>query len=130
MDTSSGQSESDLSARELSTLRERLQHLRDQLQGRVQREQAAAQQAESLAEPMDAAELTREQDDGVVLGARDRGRLDEIERALAKLENGSYGRSELSGRPIGFRRLLAIPWARTTADEAEDVADADADADR
>jgi len=119
MDISSGESEPELSPRELSILRERLEHLRDQLQARLQREQAAAQQAESLAEPMDAAELTREQDDGVLLGARDRGRLSEIERALAKLDNGGYGRSELSGKPIGFRRLLAVPWARTTAEEAE-----------
>src|SRR5882757_7627563 len=103
---------SDLSTRELAILRERLEHTRDELLARLQREQAAALQAESLAEPMDAAELTREQDDGVVLSERDQELLGEIDHALAKFETGTYGRSEVSGEPIGFRRLQALPWAR------------------
>jgi DnaK suppressor protein len=110
---------SGLSASELSLLRERLERAREEVQERLQREQAVALQADSLSEPMDAAEQTREQDDAVVLTTRDRTLLREIDDALAKLESGRYGLSEVSGEPIGFRRLQAIPWARVTADEAE-----------
>jgi RNA polymerase-binding transcription factor len=40
-----------------------------------------------------------------------RSNLREVERAPAKLEDGSYGRCERCGNPIGDERLEAIPWA-------------------
>jgi DnaK suppressor protein len=114
-----GGASSGLSAEQLSLLRVRLEHERDGLRERLQREQAAALQAESFAEPMDAAEQTREQDDGVTFTERDRALLRDVEAALAKLDAGTYGLSEISGQPIGFPRLKAVPWAKITADEAE-----------
>lgn len=39
----------------------------------------------------------------------------EIDRAIQRLENSSYGVSELTGEPIAVERLLLIPWARTAA---------------
>ena len=36
----------------------------------------------------------------------------EIDHALAKLEDGTYGICEISGQPIPKERLKAIPWAR------------------
>lgn len=33
-----------------------------------------------------------------------------IERALRKIENGSYGICEVTGETIGEKRLLAVPW--------------------
>jgi DnaK suppressor protein len=124
MDSADSETASDLSPRELAILRERLERTRDELQARLRREEGTALQAESLTEPMDAAEQTREQDDAVVLAHRDRALLEEVERGLAKFETGTYGRSELSGEPIGFRRLQAIPWARVTAEEADEEAEA------
>jgi DnaK suppressor protein len=42
-----------------------------------------------------------------------------IDRALAKIEEGTYGFSDDSGLPIPLARLLAYPQAvRTTAEEA------------
>jgi DnaK suppressor protein len=43
---------------------------------------------------------------------RDSKLLREIDRALRKLEAGTYGICEISGDPIGFDRLMARPWAR------------------
>lgn len=37
--------------------------------------------------------------------------LDAIERAEARLEEGTYGKSVVSGDPIPDERLQAIPWA-------------------
>ena len=45
-------------------------------------------------------------------------RLDAIDRALARLEAGSYGRSVLSGKPIPAERLEADPAAELTVEEA------------
>jgi len=47
-----------------------------------------------------------------------RDRLDAIDRALARIESGSYGRSVLSGKPIPDQRLEADPAAELTVEEA------------
>jgi DnaK suppressor protein len=45
-------------------------------------------------------------------------RLDAIDRALARLDAGTYGRSVLSGKPIPDERLEADPAAELTVEEA------------
>jgi len=47
-----------------------------------------------------------------------RGRLDAIDRALQRLDEGTYGRSTLSGDPIPDERLEADPAAELTFEEA------------
>jgi DnaK suppressor protein len=42
-----------------------------------------------------------------------------IERALAKIDEGTYGRSDLSGDPIPKARLDAVPEAVLTIQEEE-----------
>jgi DnaK suppressor protein len=37
--------------------------------------------------------------------------LADVQRALDKLEDGSYGRCDVCGEPIGEPRLEALPWA-------------------
>jgi DnaK suppressor protein len=48
-----------------------------------------------------------------------RERLAAIDRALARLEAGTYGRSVLSGKPIPDQRLEADPAAELTVEEAK-----------
>jgi RNA polymerase-binding transcription factor DksA len=43
--------------------------------------------------------------------------LREIERALGRFENGRYGFSEISGKPIPLERLEVLPWASRLAEE-------------
>lgn len=47
-----------------------------------------------------------------------RDRLDAIERALRRLDDGTYGRSVRSGAPIPDERLEANPAAELTVEEA------------
>lgn len=54
----------------------------------------------------------------VEIAARLRERLDTIERALRRLEDGTYGRSVRSGTPIPDERLEADPAAELTIEEA------------
>jgi DnaK suppressor protein len=42
--------------------------------------------------------------------------LAETQRALAKLDEGSYGRCDSCGGPIGAERLAALPWAAECID--------------
>ena len=44
-------------------------------------------------------------------------RLSDIERALQKIEDGTYGLSDASGAPIPIARLEAIPEALYTLEE-------------
>ncbi|HEY0363836.1 MAG TPA: TraR/DksA C4-type zinc finger protein [Solirubrobacteraceae bacterium] len=46
-----------------------------------------------------------------------RERLAAIERAERRLEEGTYGLSVESGKPIPDARLEAIPWAERTVEE-------------
>jgi DnaK suppressor protein len=61
--------------------------------------------------------LTEEAEDEAVAGQL-RDRLAAIDRALARIEAGTYGRSVLSGRPIPEQRLEADPAAEVTVEEA------------
>lgn len=38
-------------------------------------------------------------------------KLRDVERALEKLDQGTYGACDVCSRPIGAERLEAIPWA-------------------
>lgn len=52
----------------------------------------------------------RERD--AALDARFAERREEIEAALARMEDGTYGLCEISGEPIGYARLEALPATR------------------
>ena len=50
------------------------------------------------------------------LVAHDLRRLAQVQRALAKLDDGTYGMSDSSGRPISKERLEAVPEATDAVD--------------
>jgi RNA polymerase-binding transcription factor DksA len=56
--------------------------------------------------------LAVERERDLVLSAQAQQTVSEIDHALAKIENGTYGICEVSGQPIPKERLKAIPWAR------------------
>lgn len=55
---------------------------------------------------------------GVAVERQLRDRLAAIERAMKRLEDGTYGRSILSGKVIPDERLEADPAAELTVEEA------------
>ncbi len=58
----------------------------------------------------DTLQVERERD--LALSARARFEVEEIDRALQKLKDGTYGICEVSGQPIPRARLQAIPQCR------------------
>jgi DnaK suppressor protein len=59
----------------------------------------------------DRSHSTEERGRVIAVGRALRSNLREVERALAKLDAGTYGTCERCGNPIGDERLEAIPWA-------------------
>jgi DnaK suppressor protein len=71
-------------------------------------------------DPQDYGDQARELDQDEVdeaLREQLRMTLEAIERAEGRLDDGTYGRSIVSGEPIPDARLEAIPWAERTVDE-------------
>lgn len=56
--------------------------------------------------------LAVERERDLVLSAQAQQTVTEIDHALAKIDDGTYGICEVSGQPIPKERLRAIPWAR------------------
>ncbi len=73
----------------------------------------SAREFEDEAQKLDALEL-----DGNLV-ARETKRLERVDRALEKIDNGTYGLSEVSGRPIPRERLEAAPEAVCTVEEEQ-----------
>lgn len=59
----------------------------------------------------DSAQSTAERGKVLVLIDRLRSQLREVERALGKMDKGTYGLCERCGQPIGPERLEALPYS-------------------
>ena len=57
----------------------------------------------------------RELDEGLEEGAQQT--LAQIDRALARIDDGTYGTCERCGKPIAEERLRARPWATLCIDD-------------
>ena len=69
----------------------------------------------------DAATDTYDLDFNLSLGSDSYEILYEIDEALERVENGTYGFSELCGEFIGEKRLNAVPYARFTLEEQREI---------
>jgi DnaK suppressor protein len=110
-----------LSKKDLAALRQTLASKRAELLEAHDRNLDAGRHSDDdrHADPMDAATRSLEEVELLGLAAHERALLSEIDRAIGKLDQGTYGLSELSGHPISVERLRAVPWARLTAEEEE-----------
>jgi DnaK suppressor protein len=110
-----------LDAAHLAALRARLEAERESLRGILQGLDAEVQAAEPASdEPEDYGEMGRDlMQEGTAraLVADQEQLLAQVERALQRMDEGTYGLSEVSGRPIPLERLEALPWATTTVDD-------------
>lgn len=61
----------------------------------------------------------RELDEGLAEGAQQT--LAEVDAALKRIDDGTYGICEVCGKPIGEERLRAIPWTRYCIDDQRRV---------
>jgi DnaK suppressor protein len=89
----------------------------------VEAAESLRQEAEMLAEDMEPGDIQFDEESGegdtlnvererdLALSAQARAAVDEIDRALAKMDAGTYGVCERCGQPIPKARLKALPYA-------------------
>jgi DnaK suppressor protein len=89
----------------------------------VEAAEALRLEAEALAEDMEPGDIQFDEESGegdtlnvererdLALSAQARAAVDEIDRALAKMDAGTYGVCERCGNPIPKARLKALPYA-------------------
>jgi DnaK suppressor protein len=102
----------------LQDLKSELERVRDGLQGD---ERFRAEEEEDFTEhdsgDMSQSRFTRELD--ATVERQVERRLENVERALQKIEEGTYGLSDDSGEPIPRGRLEAVPEAIRTVEEQQ-----------
>ena len=106
-------SDSELTPGQIDSLKERLLASRKQIveQGRGHLADALGMD-NSVSDEMDQASRDQELDTLLHIADGERDRVLEIDAALQRIDDGTYGICEGSGEPIGFRRLETQPWTR------------------
>jgi len=104
----------------LKQQRKRLTALRGQLLSTgISRNAERAPKTREAKEIEDDAQALAQNEVDENVDAVEEHRLRAIERALAKMDEGTYGLSDLSGDPIPKARLEALPEAALTIQEEE-----------
>ncbi|MGI9558807.1 MAG: TraR/DksA family transcriptional regulator [Thermodesulfobacteriota bacterium] len=69
----------------------------------------------------DKASDDRERILSLIFSERERNKLDQIEDALGRIEEGTYGICEMTGEKIGEDRLRVMPFAKFTIEAQEEI---------
>ena len=98
---------------DLASVRSSLELERDELLRRLDELTTDGSAAPEFDEGFaDSAQVTAEQTENASLAASLRDQLDDVERALGRLDDGTYGLCEECGEPVAPARLEAMPSAR------------------
>ncbi len=105
--------------------RRRLLDARGELSSEIEQESAGGEDVAELSSidqhPANQATETFEREKDLSILESTDEQLRDIERALAGIEDGSYGSCEVCGRPIGDERLRAKPSARLCIDHQREA---------
>ena len=98
----------------LKKARETLESMRAQMLKNVQQElqEGCDQNKDEGMDTYDLASDARDREISHILTDRDRGKLEAIDEALARVDDGSYGLCEDCGAEVAEGRLQALPFTR------------------
>ena len=106
----------------LAKAREQLLETKNKLLGEIDSEMRAEREG-NKDEGMDAYDLASEERDreiNFILSDRERVKLKQIDDALERLDDGTYGVCESCGLEIAEERLIAMPFTRLCRDCQQD----------
>jgi DnaK suppressor protein len=110
-----------LTPKDMRRFKARLEAERDAIQARIaarERDIRETVQEEScVGDAGDESTRIYDREDDTDANALDVETLEQVVRALARIDAGTYGVSEVSGKPIPIERLEAVPYAVTLVDE-------------
>src|SRR2546430_17247786 len=110
-----------LKSQDVRRFQERLKTERDAIESRIatnkQGIQETVQDESGAGDSGDESNLLYEREAEIDENARGQKELAQVRRALDRMEQGTYGLSEGSGKPIPTDRLEAVPYATTLVDE-------------
>ena len=108
----------DAARRQLTTDRERVEGLIQSLRDEGLDQSAADEVGDisHVTDPADQGSETFEREKDLAILEQLEADLAEIEAALQRLDEGTYGIDEVTGQPIARERLEAYPTARTNVD--------------
>ena len=95
---------------------QKLMSKRDELLDRISESQQAEREDVQRDGNRDNAHLWEESDIRDSLNVQAEEELAQVNAALARIENGTYGRCTICGGSIGEKRLEAVPYAATCLD--------------
>lgn len=88
----------------------------------LETERATARQGDDGVEDSgDMSELDLDRSTSLDLATRESQLIEEIDAALLRIDNGTYGQCDRCGRPIDEERLKAMPTARYDAECQEKI---------
>lgn len=99
-------------------VRDELERERDLLRGKVHELDAKEDDLEYDGNFADSAQVAAEMGENRVLYDQLRRDLDDIEKALERMDEGTYGTCEVCGSAIGDARLEVMPSTRLCIDHA------------
>lgn len=103
---------------ELDTVREELERERDLLREKVHELDAKEHDLEYDVNFADSAQVAAEMGENRVLYDQLRRDLDDIEKALERMDAGTYGTCEVCGKDIAEARLEVMPATRVCIEHA------------
>jgi RNA polymerase-binding protein DksA len=110
-----------LRSEDIRRFEERLKAERDAIESRIAANRRGIKETvrdeDGAGDIEDDADLLYEREAEIDENDRDRQELARINRALERIGQGTYGLSEVSGKPIPVERLEALPYATTLVDE-------------
>jgi len=110
-----------LRSEDIRRFEERLKAERDAVESRIAANRRGIKETvrdeDGVGDIEDDADLLYEREAEIDENDRDRQELARINRALERIGQGTYGLSEVSGKPIPVERLEALPYATTLVDE-------------
>ena len=110
-----------LRSEDIRRFEERLKAERDAIESRISANNRGVHETirdeDGVGDLEDEADLIYEREAELDETARDENELAKINRALERIRQGTYGLSEVSGKPIPIERLEALPYATTLVGE-------------
>ena len=110
-----------LTSEDLRRFRDQLEAQRGAIESRIaarsQEVQENVREESGVDDQGDDASLLFDRESDLDANDLDRDTLAQVNGALRRIDEGTYGLSEVSGKPIPIERLEAIPYATTLVDE-------------